>query len=254
LELTKLGSWEHASVRSSLFQITHGKPLFHGHVSRVPFENYYQAYALYTVFYDLFTQPQEYFDQTDFSFETHQRKILALLSVYKVRYVALYYDYWHGGFTENLRRLQYVFGEPVGTDSGMRFFKVLAVAETKNVVFPGFGMGPLRFQPYETPIRPVVRNGEVKILNLVQQQTGRIRLQVKSSAYPEEKPVEILLNGKMVAALKVGDWTDVNLPAVPLQPAENTITFRITGAGYDNWQDGIYAPIIDLYVRNMEIE
>jgi hypothetical protein len=254
LELTKLGIWEHASVRSSLFQITHGKQLFHGHVSRVPFEKYYQAYALYTVFDDLFTQPQEYFDQTDFAFETHQRKILALLSFYKVRYVTLYYDYWHGGFTENLRRLQQVFGEPIGTDGGMRFFKVPAVQETKNVIFPGFGMEPLHFQPNETPIRPVVRNGEVKILNIERQQTGRIRLQVKSAAYPEEKPLEILLNGKIVAALNVGDWTDVNLPPVPLQLAENTITFRIAGTGYDNWKDGVYAPNIDLYLRNLDIE
>jgi hypothetical protein len=65
LELTQLMNWNPPAARSSLFQITHGKKLFHGHVSRVSFDTYSQAYALYTVFDDLLTLPPKSFKQAE---------------------------------------------------------------------------------------------------------------------------------------------------------------------------------------------
>jgi hypothetical protein len=233
LELTRLMKWQHSSVRSSLFQITHGKKLFHGHVSRVPPENYHQAYALYPIFDDLLTQPREYLEQPIYannSLRIDKDAIFDILSYYNVRYVALYSDYWHGDFQENRRRLQELFGEPLGEEFGIVLFKVAPPSTGGSVVFPGFGMFPLRFSEDDLPVRQTAYDADIQVLNLDHSQKMRIRFEGKSYALPKEQ-VEIYVNGKLITKVTVGDWTEISIPAVAIAPGENTIRLRTLGNG-----------------------
>jgi hypothetical protein len=229
LELTKLMNWQISSVRSALFQISHGKKLFHGHASRISPATYRQAYAIYTVFDDLFTRPRKYLNQSipgDFSLTTHKQTISELLSYYNVKYIALYYDYWHGDFQENRRRLQELFEDPVRKEQGIVWFKVEQVPVSESLIFPGFGMFPLRFREGEVPARQAARNADIKIINLNNYKELRIQFEGRSYNLPEEQ-VEIYVNDTLVSTETIGeDWTEVTLPSVAIKPEENTIHFR----------------------------
>lgn len=241
LELTKLMEWEHSARRSSLFQITHGKKLFHGFVARVHPESYHQAYAIYTVFDDFFTQPRAFVDRES-SLEAEREKILALLSYYDVRYVALYNDYWHGSYQENLSRLKKMFGEPTAEHPGIHWFKVAKVPVTKSLVFPGFGMFPLNYKE-DIPVRQAAIRADIKVLNIEQYVQAQIRFEGQAHHLPEEQ-VEISVNGDIVTTVIVGDWTEVNIPAIPLKPGDNTIRLR-TNNGHRKY---------GIRIRNMTME
>lgn len=253
LELTRPGAWEHTAVRASLFQITHQRKLFHGHVSRVPLEAYYQTYFIYAPFADLLTQPVEYFDTTEFSLETHARRLQAILAYYRTQYVTLYYDYPRGDFTENLRRLEQIFDTPIGRDTGTRLFRVTPAPAAQNVVFPGFGMEPLDFSPGEVPARGASQNAEYKILNVEGTSEVRLQFELKSNREAAPQTIEILMNQQVVTTVTVADWVRVEVTA-PLQPGENTIRFRLAGEGYSNWQNGIYQERTDFYLRLISTE
>jgi len=247
LELTRLMKWEHSSVRSSLFQITHGKKLFHGHVSRIDPETYQQAYALYPMFSDLFTQPQEYMDQPvgkNLSLNDDEKSILPTLSFYNVRYIALYHDYPYGHPGERLRRLRKLLGEPVDRQLGIYLFKVEQTPITESLIFPGLGMFPLQFNEDGDSIRQPARDADIKVLNVDHYQKVRLRFQGKSYQLPEEQ-VEIYVNDILITTAAVGDWTEVIMPAVAIKPGENTIRLRTLDNGH--WKYGIQ-------MRDIEVE
>ena len=245
LELTRLGIWEHSSARSSLFQTTHQKRLFHGHISRVPLADYHQAYLLYTVFDDLLTQPEEAFAQAEFSLEAHQRTILPLLAHYRVRYVTLYYDYAHGGFAENARRLERLFGGIAAEGAGMRLFRVEAAPPASNQLFPGFGMGPLRFDAHTPPTRTAANLGEFKLLNVNGRAQAVIAFEIKH-ARQEATPIDVLMNNQPIATVSAADWTAVRLSA-PLRAGENTLKLRLAG----NADTNVSQVDEDLYLRGV---
>lgn len=247
LELTRLMKWEHSSVRASLFQITHGKKLFHGHVSRIPPEVYQQGYALYPIFSDLLTQPQEYMDQpvgTNLSLNDDKKSILPILFFYNVRYIALYHDYPYGNFEENLERLRRLLGKEVSTQYGIYFLKVPQIPLSESLIFPGLGMFPLQFDKNGDSVRQTAREADIKVLNVDHYQKVRLRFQGKSSVLPEEQ-VEIYINGTLITTAIVRDWTDVIMPAVAITPGENTIRLRTLDNGH--WKYGIQ-------MRNIEVE
>lgn len=248
LEITKLMNWQHSAVRSSLFQITHQKRLFHGHVTRISFDTYYQAYALYPIFDDLFTQPEKYLisaPNPGISLQNRQTAIRAALSFYNVRYVTLYDDYWHGNYRENRQRLADVLGPPVAEQPGMTFFKVKQTPLTKTIVFPGFGTEPLIFKDHAIPYRKTSRDTEIKILN-VDKRAIRLQFQAKNFASPAEDQFDVVLNGAPLATVTIRDWTEVDLPPLPLVPGENTLKLRMPNTLYENWNDG-------MYLRNMRV-
>jgi hypothetical protein len=249
LELTQLMNWVPASVRASLFQTIHEKKLFQGHASRVPFETYHQAYALYIVFGDLFTQPQEHVQTNDrnLSLGANKEAINALLSFYNVRYVALYNDFWYGDYQGNWNRLREVFGDPIDKQKGIALFKVDNTTLSANLVFPGFGLSPPQLAKDGIPIRQAARSADIKLLNVNQSQKVQIRFQGQSYDAPKEDQVQIFVNDTLVTTATIGDWTEVTIPPVAIEPGENTIKFRMPGTNYDNWKYGFF-------LRNVEIE
>lgn len=241
LELTRLMTWEHSSLRSSLFQTTHNKKLFHGHASRLSLDAHYQAYALYTTFDDFFTQPREFIENPSL-LETTRKKILGLLSYYNVHYVALYQDYWHGRYPRNFKRLKKLFGKPVAEHPEISWFKVDKTPLTESIIFPGFGLFPLEYDDDMT-IRQTARQADFKVLNMNQYDQMHIRFEGKSYHLPEEQ-VEISVNNNIITTVTVKDWTDVDIPAVPLKPGENSIRFRTTN------EDRKYG----IRIRNFEVK
>ncbi len=241
LELTTLMNWPHSAVRSSLFQTTHNKKLFHGHASRVSPETYQQAYAIYPVFDDFFTQPRKFVEQES-SLDADRQKILALLSYYDVRYVALYHDYWRGNYQENLSRLKKMFGEPIAEQPGIHWFKIDKVPVTQSLVYPGLGMFPLNYEQ-DAPARQVAIRADIKVLNIEGHAQLSIRFEGKAYHLPQEE-VEISANGTVIATFSVGDWTEVKLPTIPLKPGDNTIRLR-TNNGHRKY---------GLRMRNITIE
>ncbi len=233
LELTPLFNWQHSSVRSSLFQITHQKRLFHGHVSRVPLQKYWQAYALYGIFDDLLTlspsdlemcRTQQY--ATPYFLATiDAADIFDILHLYDVRYVALYNDYWIGDYQANQRRLRQMFGEPAATSDLVTFYRVPPATPTQAVIFPAFGMFPLTIPENGIPERQTGRDAEFVIFEQQDSQTLELRFEGKSFQEPQEQ-VDVLVNGTLVGAATVSqEWTEVSLPAVPLRPGKNVIHF-----------------------------
>ena len=250
LELTKLMNWEHSAARSSLFQTTHGKKLFHGHVSRVSLETYHQAYALYTVFNDLLTCPPEKLVSAagqNLFWGGDKKAITAMLSFYNVRYVALYYDYWYGNYEENRNRLQRLFGKPVSEEHGICLFKVDQTPLSENLVFPGFGISPLEFRADGSILRKTARSADFKLLNVAQAQKVQIRFQGQSSFLPKEERVQIVVNETLATTATIGDWTDVTIPPVAIGPGENTIKFRMLDTNSENWKHG-------MTLRNLEVK
>lgn len=248
LEITRPMNWSYSSTRSSLFQITHEKKLFHGHVSRVSRDTYYQAYSLYTVFDDLFTLPDQHFSSSsgaELSFMADRDAFFALLSFYDVRYVALYYDYWTGTFKQNRKRLERIFGEPLEPSyGGMEFFEVPRTPLEHNLVFPGFGMLPLQFYEGSKTFRQTATIAEIKMLNVEKLPEMQLRFEGESYRLPQEK-VEISLNGTLLTTVKISDWTDVIIPAAPIQPGENTIRLHTVNNGDEKY---------GIYVRNLSVE
>ncbi len=249
LEITRPMVWSFASTRASLFQISHGKKLFHGHVSRVSLDTYHQAYLLYPVFDDLFTRPQEKLSRANgrgISLGADSEAISALLSFYNVKYVALFYDYWTGEFEENRAKLQSLFGKAVGKPyGGMAVFQVEKTPVSENLVFPGLGMFHPEFYPDHPPFRKTANNADIKLINVEGSTKVRIRFEGKRYKLAKEQ-VEISVNGTLIdTATIVREWTEVNIPPVPVNPGENTIRLRTL----DN-DDRKYG----IYVRNFEIE
>ena len=250
LELTKLMNWEHSAARASLFQLTHGKRLFHGHVSRVSFDTYHQAYALYSVFDDLLACPpaqctaavgQNLFGGID------KPAITALLAFYKVRYVTLYYDYWYGSYENNRAILRQVFGEPVWEENGVSIFPVAQTPLAKNLAFPGFGMFPLAFDDAGGAIRAAARSADIKLLSVAPGQHVQVRFQGRSARFPQTERLRLFLNETLLTTVAIGDWTEVTLPAAALRPGENTLKFRLLDADAANWKQG-------LLLRQLEVE
>ncbi len=237
LELTRQMNWVHSSVRSSLFQISHEKKLFHGHASRVSPETYQQAYLLYPVIDDFLMLPQEQAEHATTLRDTQER-ICALLSYYDVRYVTLYSDYPRGSYEDNLDRLTLLFGEPVDTQSevfwqfgtsqakqpDMALFNVEYRPLAGNIIFPGTGMRPLDYQQ-EIPYRVTGRFADYKVLNVENASGMTLHLQGKAYKLPEEQ-VNIFSNGEFLTTATVSEWTDLTIPSVPLKPGENTIRFE----------------------------
>lgn len=250
LELTKLMNWEHSAARSSLFQIAHEKKVFHGHVSRVSFDTYRQAYAMYTVFDDLLTIPPKYLAQAAgqiLSLGDDQNAIAAMLSFYNVRYVTLYSDYWYGkSYEENRARLQRIFGEPVSEENGMCLFKVKPVQASTNIAFPGLGMFPLMYED-DVAVRHITRSADMKILNVNQAQNVQMQFQARSDLFPKEERVQILVNDSLIMTAAVNDWTPVTIPAAALAPGENTIEFHMITEHSENWKQG-------MFLRNLEVK
>jgi hypothetical protein len=249
LEITQLMNWVHPSVRASLFQITHGKKLFHGHVSRIPFETYQQAYALYTMFDDLFTQDRAHLNLIagqNLSLGNNQQAIKQILSCYHVRYVTLYADYWFGNYQENRVRLQQLFGEPVWEQGGVSVFKVEQTPITENFVFPGFGMYALTFGEQGVAVRRTTRSADIKLLNVTQAQNVQLRFQGHSYLFPKEERVQIFVNNTLVTTETIGNWTEISIPPVAIVPGENTIKFRMISQTSDNWKHG-------MFLRNIEV-
>jgi len=239
LELTPLFNWQHSSVRSSLFQMTHQKKLFHGHVSRVPWEKYQQAYALYTIFDDLLTLSQDdlntlrtqQYTTPYFLAITDAADIFDILHFYNVRYVALYNDYWYGSYHKNQQRFQQIFGKPASTSPLVTFYRVPPAAPTQTVLFPAFGMFPLTIPESGIPERQTGRDAEFVLFNLQHAQTLELRFEGKSYQQPQEQ-ANIVVNGVSVSTVNVSQtWTPVTLPAVPLRPGKNVIHFETAENG-----------------------
>ncbi len=234
LELTTLFNWQHSSVRASLFQLTHEKKLFHGHASRVSGSTYYQAYALYTLFDDLFTLPKSYHNtniQTNTEkrfFETTRDKqaLLEILHFYNVRYITLYPDYWHGDFQHNFAALQHIFGEPAAREPEYAFFAVTPAALSCIRIFPAFGLFPLSVPQEGTPVRQTANDAEFYILS-PPKTTATLHLQFEAHRFklPEEQ-VEISFNGMLLTTESVGDWTTVDISDILLKPGENILHFH----------------------------
>ena len=250
LEITKLFNWQHSSVRASLFQTKHEKKLFHGHVSRVSWEKYRQAYALYSVFNDLFTLPatqlQNPEDGTSPYFETtiDGSAFLDILSFYNVRYISLYPDYWYGDFRNNYLKLQAIFGESVDGEPGLAIFKVAQTDPSHNRIFPGEGMFPLSVSDDEVVVRQTASDADMYILNIENFQKLYLRFEGKGFTLPEEQ-VEISVNGRLITTITVRDWTKVVLPEIDLQPGENIIHFRTLDNG--DWKYGIQLRKIQIH-------
>lgn len=252
LELTQLMKWTHASVRAPLFQIQHGKKLFHGHSSRMPFEAYHQAYGIYSVFGDFCSLPLETLAQmgaNDLSLGRNKETILAVLAFYNVRYVALYGDFWYGGFGENIERLKTLFGEPVSKEFGIWIFKAPPVPVTQNIIFPGFGMWPPEPNSEGQLIREASRSADIKLINVTGAQTVEMRLQAQSKRFPQAEPVQIFVNDTLAATVTIGDWTDVTIPPMPITAGENTIKFRMTPTAAEEWKMGLRLRNFDVQMR-----
>ncbi len=175
--------------------------------------------------------------------EATRKKISALLSYYNVRYVALYYDYWRGNYLENFERLKKLFGEVVAEHPGIFWFHVDTVPVTESVVFPGLGMFPFHYED-TIPIRPTAIQADIKILNIEKHRQVNLRFEGKAYQLPEEQ-VEVSVNGLLITTVMVKDWTEVNLPSMPLNPGENTIRIRTLDNGHHKY---------GIRMRNIEIE
>ncbi len=243
LELTPLMTWEHSSLRSSLFQISHNKKLFHGHSSRLSLDAHYQAYAVYTTFDDFVTQPRRFIEDEAWLDKT-RKKILAMLSYYDVRYVALYNDYKHGDPSENRSRLKDLFGKPVAQHPGITWFRVDTVPVTESFTFPGFGLLPLEYDD-GVAVRQTATQADYKVVNINEHTHLSLQFEGKAYEFPEEE-VDIFINGDMITSVTVKDWTTVDIPDIPLVKGENTIRFITRN---DDWKYGILVRHLEMTLR-----
>ena len=256
LELTPLFNWQHSSVRASLFQVTHQKKLFHGHVSRVPFHKYQHAYALYAMFDDLLTLSQDDLATCRtpqnaapyFLAVTDAAEMSAILHLYDVRYVALYNDYWYGNYQKNQRRLRQVFGEPAATSDLVTFYRVPPAAPTNTLIFPAFGMFPLTLSEDGIPERQLAHDANLIVWNLEQADALELRFDALRSQQPEE-PFTVSLNGVVLGnAVATSEWKAVHLPAGALRPGQNRL--RISTAANGNHKYGIRIRHIEVMLSN----
>ncbi|GAK50407.1 hypothetical protein U14_01638 [Candidatus Moduliflexus flocculans] len=253
LELTPLFNWQHSSLRSSLFQITHQKKLFHGHVSRVPWEKYQQAYALYAIFDDLLTLSQterevcaaEQATAPYFLTVADAAEIFDILRLYNVRYVALYNDYWYGSYHKNQQRLQQIFGKPTSTSPLVTFYRVPPAAPTKTLIFPALGMFPLTFSKAGIPERQLAPEAELIVWNLEQANAIELRFDAIRSQQPEE-PFEVTLNGEPLGkGIATAEWNVVQLSAGILRHGKNGIRIKTAANGSHKY---------GIRVRNIEVK
>lgn len=252
LEITRLFNWEHASVRSSLFQTAHRKKLFHGHASRVPWDAYRQAYAPYVIFDDLFTLSDEkkafYTTQqyvTPYYYATLEKAdILEILTHYRARWVALYHDYWYGDYHANIKRLTAIFGEPAAVEGGVTFFRVEQRPPSQNLVFPGLGVMPLQEGEDGIPFRRVCVTADFSALNVTHAKSLRLQFQGQSVTQPADA-VRVFVNGALMSTTPITrEWTDIAVSAAPLQPGLNVI--QIMTDRRERWKDGIRIRSLDI--------
>ncbi len=235
LELTDLGASAASARRSSLFQITHEKKLFHGFSARIAESVYHDAYALYPMMSDWLVLPQDAIESPSESLKhslwVEKMGVQEILSWYDVRYVTLYLDYQDGGgFWDNRNQLRILFGEPVAEEYGRSLFRVDPRPLSRNVVFPGFGLSRLHRGDEENSFyRETLESvADIRVLNHQQRQFLELRCLSKQAASTLTEPVRILVNGSVVATFQPGEsWSEIIVPRTKMTADENTISFQM---------------------------
>lgn len=253
MELTPLTETSHSARRASLFQIQHQKKLCNGFSARVPFDAYYDAFAVYPMIDDRLVVPPS---QLDESAEVLRRLLFVdaeamfeILSFLDIRYVMLYSDYWDGGdYAHNRDRLRAVFGPPVGEERGMSLFRVPARAGDRNLAYPGVGLSRLKFdEALGGFYREARQRTEMKVI--AQQAPGSLQLRWLVQPLTAGGTADIYLNAQRMATFPLTEgWNDLRSPRMELQPGENTVTVKFPPVIENTYGD------VKAVVREIEIQ